>query len=315
MNKVNCEGGATAAALFPAALAIAGARQDERTGRGAGIGRGGPPTVGPETREAPGRAPAKDRRAMPRGDEPRRLVLSPLCWLKLQLFLHGGDTEVGGFGVSSARDLLYLEEFRTVRQRVTPVTVAFDDAAVADYYDDCVDEGLLPGRFARVWVHTHPGDSPDPSFTDEQTFARVFGGCDWAVMLIASRTGRAYCRLSFSAGPGGSVLLPVSVDWAAWPDLLLEQAGEVGELFESWMDEYGVNVQPEPLAYAAVGASGRAHPSSAAPAPWSRDWWLEDEAYQLAPYGFEVEADEPYARRTGHERLADLLEAAGEVWP
>jgi hypothetical protein len=80
--------------------------------------------------------------------------------------------------------------------------------------------------------------------TDEETFARVFGTCDWAVMLIVSRTGRTYCRLSFSAGPGGSVLLPVIVDWAAWPDVLLGRAGELGVVFDGWVKEYGTNVEP-----------------------------------------------------------------------
>jgi proteasome lid subunit RPN8/RPN11 len=315
MNKMNCGGGTAAAALFPAARAIAGARRNERPCGGVGVVTSSLPAANPRMKEITGTPPAKAGRLSPRGDSPRCLVLSPLCWLKLQLFLHGGDTEVGGFGVSAAADLLYLEEFRTVRQRVTPVTVAFDDAAVADYYDACVDEGLAPARFARVWVHTHPADSPDPSLVDEMTFARVFGGCDWAVMLIASRTGRTYCRLSFNAGPGGSLILPVTVDWAAWPDLLLEREGELDRLFQGWMDEYGVNVHPEPLVHAADLASGKTSAANRAAAPWLRDWWLEDEAFELDARGFEAEPEESHVRRRGHEWLADLLEAAGEVWP
>jgi hypothetical protein len=46
------------------------------------------------------------------------------------------------------------------------------------------------------------------------------------------------------------VLLPVSVDWGQWPQIL--QDDELGEaplapLFERWMDEYGQCVQPESL--------------------------------------------------------------------
>src|SRR5689334_10696210 len=84
-----------------------------------------------------------DERRDRRG-EGRPLVLSPLCWAKLMLFLHGGETEVGGFGVSAAGDPLYLEDFVSVRQRVTATSVAFDDAAVADHFDACVDAGLPP---------------------------------------------------------------------------------------------------------------------------------------------------------------------------
>lgn len=223
------------------------------------------------------------------------------------LFLHGGETEIGGFGVSrSDDDLLYLEDFVTVAQQVSVTTVAFDDAAVADYFDERVDAGLAPARFARVWVHTHPGDSPDPSLTDEQTFARVFGPCDWAIMLIVSRTGRTYCRLSFSAGPGGSVLLPVRVDWAAWPDLLLEHAEEFGSVFESWMDEYGSNIAP------AMQMSLTPPVRSADPSPWSADYWREDDLYGALEQQAD-EMDEGQNHKGRRDRLVELFEMAGEV--
>ena len=156
----------------------------------------------------------------------RRLTFSPLAWLKLQFLCHAGPTEVAAFGLAAEDDPLYLEDILVVRQRCTPVTVAFDDEAVADLFDSMVDAGIPPGRFARVWLHTHPGASVEPSGTDEDTFHRVFGGCDWAVMAILGRTGNTFARLTFNAGPGGSLNLPVSVDWADWPataHLLAEQ--------------------------------------------------------------------------------------------
>jgi hypothetical protein len=103
------------------------------------------------------------------------LTFSPLAWLKLKYFCHAGSTEVGGFGITAAEDLLYIEDFATVRQQVSPITVRFFDDAVANFFDQCVDAGLQPKRFSRVWLHTHPGDSVTPSSTDEETFARVFG--------------------------------------------------------------------------------------------------------------------------------------------
>ena len=68
----------------------------------------------------------------PSHDQPPVLTFAPLAWLKLLYFCHAGDTEVGGFGISSERDCLYIQDFLTVRQQVTPVTVHFDDTAVAD---------------------------------------------------------------------------------------------------------------------------------------------------------------------------------------
>src|SRR5438874_13216786 len=90
-----------------------------------------------------------------------RLVFAPLAWLKLQYLCHAGPTEVAGFGLSHPDDPLYLEDVLVVRQRASAVTVAFDDVAVADLFDAMADTGIPPARFARVWLHTHPGASVD----------------------------------------------------------------------------------------------------------------------------------------------------------
>jgi hypothetical protein len=166
-----------------------------------------------------------------------------LAWLKLQWFCHAGDTEVGGFGISATNNPLYTEEFVTIPQRTTAVTVRFEDTAVADYFDACVDRGLKPDRFARIWLHTHPGKSAEPSHTDEVTFVRSFGACDWSVMAILSRTGQTYARLAFAAGPGAQIDLPVAVHWADWP----YQAVQLHTLIDAWKREYAAHVSPIPL--------------------------------------------------------------------
>ena len=107
---------------------------------------------------------------LPRSERPLALTFSPLAWLKLQFFCHHATTEIGGFGLSAEDDPLFIEQFQTVKQEASAVTVAFDDAAVADFFDEGVDRGHSPARFARVWLHTHPGASVDPSHTDEDTF-------------------------------------------------------------------------------------------------------------------------------------------------
>jgi proteasome lid subunit RPN8/RPN11 len=175
---------------------------------------------------------------------PRRLLLSPAAWLRWQYLCHVGPTEVAGFGLSAAADPLYLDDVLLVRQRATSMTVAFDDTAVADLFDAMVDAGIPPGRFARVWLHTHPGASVVPSGTDEETFANVFGKCDWAVMAILGRTGRTSARLRFSAGPGGSIDLPTAVDWAAWPSFALDPNRPLSDRIAEWQREYETVVEP-----------------------------------------------------------------------
>jgi hypothetical protein len=171
------------------------------------------------------------------------LVFAPLAWLKLQYLCHAGPTEVAGFGLSAKHDPLYLEDVLVVRQQATPVAVAFDDAAVADLFDAMADAGVPPARFARGWLHTHPGASVTPSPTDEATFARAFGGCDWAVMVILGRTGKTSARLRFNAGPGGSVELPAAVDWAAWPALAANHDRPLAERIADWQREYATLVE------------------------------------------------------------------------
>ena len=195
----------------------------------------------------------------PSVDRPPVLTFAPLAWLKLQFFCQVGTTEIGGFGISAARDLLYVRDFITVLQHVTPVTVCFDDAAVADHFDACVDRGINPSRCGRIWLHTHPGDSVTPSGTDEETFARVFGACDWSVMFILGRTGHTYAHLAFSAGPGGQILLPVQVDWSAWPEALLEKEYSLEAVVAGWRQEFADNIRvmpdlPTPLAGLGVAA-------------------------------------------------------------
>jgi hypothetical protein len=171
-----------------------------------------------------------------------QLVFAPLAWLKLMFHLHAGDTEVGGFAITAEEDPLYVQDILTVCQQSTIITVKFDDIAVADHFDKCVDAGLKPDRFARIWWHTHPGSSPEPSVTDEETFDRVFGTCDWSIMFIVSRTGLTYARLAFNAGPGGELLLDTAVDWSAWPILTASHANPID--LQTWAAEYQQNVHP-----------------------------------------------------------------------
>lgn len=173
-----------------------------------------------------------------------RLTLTPAAWLKWQFLCHAGPTEVAALGLSAEDDPLTLDDLLVVRQRASTASVEFDDAAVADLFDEWTDAGFPPARFARVWLHTHPGASPDPSRTDERTFARAFGSCDWSVMAILGRTGRTYARLHFAAGPGGAIELPVAVDWSPWPNLATDPARPLTEVVADWRREYETLVTP-----------------------------------------------------------------------
>jgi hypothetical protein len=160
---------------------------------------------------------------------------SPVAWAKLLFLRDRGPTEVGGFGITPADDLLYVEDVRLVRQNCTAASVAFDDTAVAEFFEEQVDLVRRPEQFARIWIHTHPGESAQPSQVDEETFDRVFGACDWAVMFVLARGGETYARLRFRAGPGGDFDISTELDYE----------GEFGASDQrAWAEEYASSVRP-----------------------------------------------------------------------
>jgi hypothetical protein len=177
------------------------------------------------------------------------LVFSVAAWLKLQFLCHLGDTEIGAFAITPPGHPFFVEDILTIRQSCSAATVEFDDEAVADFFEEQVDQGRTPEQFARIWIHTHPGESPDPSSTDEQTFARVFGRCGWAVMFILARGGAIYCRLKVTAERSGasqagpaerisiSQQIPVRVGYAG----LIHSVPHLA--VDEWSTEYARNVQ------------------------------------------------------------------------
>jgi len=136
------------------------------------------------------------------------------------------DNEVGGFGITEAEDLLFVTDFVLVKQKVTCVTISFED---------------------------EPGNSPEPSITDENTFTRVFGTCDWSVMCIVAQDGSTFARLRFNAGPGGEIKIPVCVDYNVEFD-----AAD----FEIWQQQYLTNVI-EDTAFSLTGKSKKSKTAEA----------------------------------------------------
>jgi proteasome lid subunit RPN8/RPN11 len=212
----------------------------------------------------------------------RALRFSPTAWAKLLYFRDKSQNEVGGFGVTAPDDLLLIQDFLTVKQEVTCVSVRFDDEAVSEFFDEQVDLGRKPEQFARIWLHSHPGDSPDPSATDEETFKRVFGGCQWAAMVVVAQDNSTYARLSFHIGPGGQILIPTEVDFS-------RDFG--GTDHSAWDAEYEVDVRAtEWLKRTALSEEKPAANSQMGSAPPARDFL--DEFERLDPIQRQLILDE-----------------------
>jgi len=164
------------------------------------------------------------------------LRFSPYAWAKLLFLRDQGPTEIGGFGIAREGDPLLIDDVTLVKQTCSAVTVKFDDVAVADFFDQQIDLGRKPEVFGRVWLHSHPGDSAQPSLTDERTFDRVFGHCDWAVMAILARGGESYARLRFNTGPTADMVIRTEVEWSE-PFASSDQQG--------WLAEYRAAVSED----------------------------------------------------------------------
>ena len=221
-----------------------------------------------------------------RRDEPQEspsLWFSPTAWAKLLYLRDLGDTEVGGFGISAADNLLYVEDVLLVRQVCTGASVAFDDQAVAEFFDQQVDMRRHVSCFARIWLHTHPGNSSMPSITDEQTFSRVFGRTDWAVMFILARQGQSYARLRFHVGPGGDVELPARVDYSR-PFAASDHV--------AWKEQYTANVQKADPVWIVKRDPLVSLGDATMPDPWDEDWFLNwDRPFQEEKLGLPDEKE------------------------
>jgi hypothetical protein len=158
----------------------------------------------------------------------KELRFLPEVWHKVMFLCHDSATEVGGMCISgNQKDPLLVTDFVMPKQSCTTAYTEFDDQAFALYCEDCLDKGLVHGQFDRIWLHFHPKGISGPSGTDENTFTRVFGTKDWAVMAILPKDGTCYARLRVST-PLGSFeeLLTVKVDY-----------GSDDERVKSWRSE------------------------------------------------------------------------------
>jgi proteasome lid subunit RPN8/RPN11 len=157
-------------------------------------------------------------------------------------------------------------------------------------FDEQVDLGRKPEEFARLWIHSHPSDCPEPSDTDEETFERVFGNCQWVVMFILAENNQVYTRLSFNVGPCSQVEIPVMIDYCR----------EFGPSdIKKWDAEYKANVTIDNWLETSVGKNKKA----------SND--IDLESYAL-PYDFieELENMNPTERQI----ILDELAARPDLW-
>lgn len=227
------------------------------------------------------------------------LRFSPYAWAKLIFMRDSVTTEIGGMGIAELDDPLLITDIVIPKQTVSGASVDFD---MEDYEDrltrlcdpDERDPPLQPAQCMRVWIHTHPGMSPEPSYTDEKTFAESWGCCDWALMFILATDGSLYARMVQRTGGVESVqLLRCSIEWntefpkadrEAWATEIRERVvawrpvvREYGNRHDAWITGVGVTAERLPsLTKSAVRPASSAQEGFTGVTIWDDedDWGL-----------------------------------------
>jgi len=129
--------------------------------------------------------------------EAKRITFGSLAWIKLKYLCGRVDGEVMMMGISSAIDPLYIEDVIIGEQESSAAFVSTSDRSISDLAQAMTTGHMdVPShRFYRIWIHTHPHGSAQPSQTDEETFAKHFGTAPWAVMFILAKGGDTYARM------------------------------------------------------------------------------------------------------------------------
>lgn len=161
-----------------------------------------------------------------------KLVFSHYAWTKLLYMRDKGPTEISCYGIGSAENPLFIEDVRLMEQECTSVFTEMDGEALAVMLDEMAAKKIPPDRCCRVWIHTHPGNSANPSMVDEATFREVYGSCPWAVMAIVARGGDEYARLRFKVDDKD---FQFNIEMHVLPANYSQK--------KSWDDEYTKNVK------------------------------------------------------------------------
>ena len=108
----------------------------------------------PPTKKLPMKLPTRKRLIRTRPSRPM-LRFHPAAWAKLLFLRDLGETEVGGFGISAADDLLLIEDFVLVRQHCSVITVAFrtsqsPSSLISRLIAGCVPSSLAGSGFTPI---------------------------------------------------------------------------------------------------------------------------------------------------------------------
>jgi len=145
-----------------------------------------------------------------------KLRFTPTAWAKFIFIRDIGPTEVAAYGITGTEDPLLVTDLWMVKQTCDQVSFDLDKDDIHEHMERVLDADLPPWAGCNLLVHTHPGNCPNPSQTDENNYEKAFSHPDWAIMMILARDGSTYCRLKVNKGPGVQTILKVEIDYSVY---------------------------------------------------------------------------------------------------
>lgn len=144
------------------------------------------------------------------------LIFNELAWAKLLWFRdhcceanYGEDSKSNSFdevslmGISAGEDgnkLIQIKNVICIPQEVSSGNTEIDDDSLADYFDMMrEDHNISAKRCGRIWIHTHPGQSPVPSSVDHETYNKFFNAQDFNAMFIISQQDNYSCHVRYDS--------------------------------------------------------------------------------------------------------------------
>lgn len=179
------------------------------------------------------------------------LVLSVYAYLKWQYMCYSTPLEVSAYGFSrgtkSFADLLYIEDLIILRQECSTCFTNIDSDAILEYYDKLADKDIPLQQGTRVWFHTHPQMSAQPSSTDTDTFAETFDNPDWSIMAILSQTNDMTARLKLTTEFAAlEEDIDIKIDWSSYKRDLPKVAQFAAEWEEDIKTKVRKMIQQQP---------------------------------------------------------------------
>lgn len=171
-----------------------------------------------------------------------KILFTCYAWSMYQFLRDAGKTEIGAFGITGdAKRPNLITDLLVPRQICNSVHVDVDPEDNQNCMLDLVERGLEPWQCQKIWLHTHPNMSPNPSGTDEQQFRECIQSVDdYYGFVILSTDGKIHAEVRYYtndrfASFGGNGIAKQTVNIAV--DYAYPFAASNRELWQSIYDE------------------------------------------------------------------------------